>query len=419
MKKFFALHRNVRTRIGLAFVNKLIDAMILTFIAIYLASKVGVAAAGALLLVFAVFAVFGMLVGGHLSEVWGRRPILIAGDFAGCVFLVLMSIAYYANWGPLAVYFSYAMVKFGSNMALPANDATIVDVTPAADRKYVYTINYWVVNLALGGGALFGSFLYSTHFGAVMVASAVGMAGALTITVLFVSETKPTTASAEPPVRRTGLGRFVDGYRLVLVDSTFRRLIIAATLGLSLEGQMNNYIGIRLSNSLPVQHLFLFGNVDGVRMLGLLKAENTLLVFAAALFINALLRRLSDQIRLYAGITLFAGGFAVLAVSGSAWILLLACFVLTIGELMNVPVKLALLAELAPEQGRPRYMAAYYLHIRFGQILTALFIILGSIVGPAGMAGVYVLMGVVIIIQYRAILAGRAARADVETPVSV
>lgn len=419
MKKFFALHRNVRIRIGLSFVHKLIDAMILTFIAIYLAAQVGVAAAGALLLVFAAFAVLGMLIGGHLSETWGRRPMLIAGDLSGCVFLVLMAIAYYSNWGALAVYFSYAMVKLGSNLALPANDATIIDVTPVPDRKYVYTVNYWVVNLALGGGALVGGFLYATHFGAVMVASAIGTAGALLVTVLFVAETKPDSAVAAEPAKPTGLGRFVDGYRLVLVDSTFRRLIIAATLGLSLEGQLNNYIGIRLSQSLPVQHLFLFGDVDGVRMVGVLKAENTLMVVVLALFINVLLRRFSDRIRLYAGITLFAGGFAVLAVSGTAWVLLLACLVLTIGELMNVPIKLALLAELAPEQGRPRYMAAYYLHIRFGQVLTALLVILGADIGPQWMAAVYLLMGVLIIFQYRSILASRAARAKADVPVAV
>jgi DHA1 family multidrug resistance protein B-like MFS transporter len=419
MKKFFALHRNVRIRIGLSFVHKLIDAMILTFIAIYLAAQVGVAAAGALLLVFAAFAVLGMLIGGHLSEVWGRRPMLIAGDLSGCVFLVLMAIAYYSNWGALAVYFSYAMVKLGSNLALPANDATIIDVTPVPDRKYVYTVNYWVVNLALGGGALVGGFLYATHFGAVMVASAIGTAGALLVTVLFVAETKPDSVTAVEPSKPTGLGRFVDGYRLVLVDSTFRRLIIAATLGLSLEGQLNNYIGIRLSQSLPVQHLFPFGDVDGVRMVGLLKAENTLMVVVLALFINVLLRRFSDRVRLYAGITLFAGGFAVLAVSGTPWVLLLACLVLTIGELMNVPIKLALLAELAPEQGRPRYMAAYYLHIRFGQVLTALLVILGAGIGPQWMAGTYLLMGVLIIFQYRSILASRAARAKADVPVAV
>ena len=39
MGKYVTLHRNVRVRIGFAFVHKLIDAMILTFIAIYLASR--------------------------------------------------------------------------------------------------------------------------------------------------------------------------------------------------------------------------------------------------------------------------------------------------------------------------------------------------------------------------------------------
>lgn len=419
MKRFFALHRNVRTRIALAFVSKLIDAMILTFIAIYLASRVGVAATGALILVFAVFAVFGMLAGGHLSEGWGRRPVLIAGDLIGCMFLVLMAVAYFGDWGPLAVYFSYAIAKFGSNMALPANDATIIDVTPPADRKYIYTVNYWVVNLALGCGALVGGFLYNAHFGAVIVGGAIGMGGALIATVLLVSETKPESATAASPAKRTGFGQFVDGYRVVLVDSTFRRLIIAASLALTLEGQMNSYIGIRLSDHMPVQHLFPFLTVGGVQMLGLLKAENTILVVILALFINALLRRVSDWVRLYAGIAMFVGGFAVLAVNNTAWVLLLACLVLTFGELMNVPVKQALLAELAPEQGRPRYMAAYYLHIRFGQVLNALLISLSAIVGAAGMAGIYLLFGVVIILQYRGILARREARAEAKVPVSV
>ena len=127
--------------------------------------------------------------------------MLIAGDLSACVFLVLMAFAYFANWGALAVYFCYAIVKFGSNLALPANDTTIIDVTPPEDRRYVYTVNYWVVNLALGGGALVGGFLYNAHFGAVIVAGAIGMGGALVVTVLFVSETRPAQPSDAPPAK--------------------------------------------------------------------------------------------------------------------------------------------------------------------------------------------------------------------------
>jgi DHA1 family multidrug resistance protein B-like MFS transporter len=419
MTKFFALHRNVRVRIGLAFVHKLIDAMILTFIAIYLASHVGIATAGALILVFAVFAVFGMLLGGHLSEKWGRRPVLIAGESIAAVFLALMAVAYFADWGPLAVYFSYAIVKFGTNLALPANDSTIIDVTPAEDRKYVYTVNYWMINLALGTGALLGGFLYGTHFGEVILGGAIAMVFILLVTVLLVAETKPESASAQPSAKLTGISQFVQGYRVVLVDSTFRRLIIVATLMLVLEGQLSTSIGIRLSNDFPVQYVFPFGDVNGVQMLGVLRAVNTVLVVLFALYINTLLRRMTDRVRLYTGVSLYAGGFAVLAVSSDATVLLLACVVLTIGELMDIPVRQALLAELAPEEGRPRYMAAYYLNIRFAQVVNSVLISVSAVLSTQGMAGIYLLFGVVIIMQYRVILARRAARAGAETPVSV
>lgn len=417
MRKFFSLHRNVRTRIGLSFISKLIDAMILTYIAIYLSAHIGVAAAGALILVFAIFAVVGMLFGGHISEHWGRRPVLILGDATGFVCLTTMAFAYYDNWGALAVYFSYAIAKFGSNMALPANDATIIDVAPPTERRYVYTVNYWVTNLALGGGALVGGFLYLEHFGSVIVGGAIGTGCALVITTVFVSETKPLTAVGGLG-KATGLRRFVDGYRVVLLDSTFRRLIIAATLALTLEGQMNGYLGIRFAGDLPVQHVLPFLSLTGVQLLGMLKAENTLLVVVLALFINVVLRRLSDRIRLYGGIALFAGGYVVLALAGTAWVLLVAGLVLTVGELANVPVKQALLADLAPEQGRSRYMAAYYLNIRFGQVLNAILISSSAVLGAIGMAGVYALFGVVIILQYRTILARRATPARTVTPVA-
>jgi DHA1 family multidrug resistance protein B-like MFS transporter len=415
-----ALHRNVRVRIGLAFVHKLIDAMILTFIAIYLASRVGIATTGALILLFAVFAVFGMLLGGHLSEKWGRRPVLILGEAVAAAFLVLMTVAYFADWGPLAVYFSYAVVKLGTNLALPANDSTIIDVTPVEDRKFVYTVNYWVINLALGGGALLGGFLYGDHFGAVIFGAAIAMSVVLVVTVALVAETKPEpVAAAGEPADRSGWARMVAGYRVVLVDSTFRRLVIAATLMLTLEGQLSTSIGIRLANDFPVQYVFPFGDVNGVQMLGVLKAVNTLMVVLLALFINSLLRRMTDRSRLYGGVTLYAGGFAVLAVTDDAWLLLTACLVLTIGELMDIPVRQALLAELAPEEGRPRYLAAYYLHIRFGQVVNSLLISLSAVLSTQGMAGIYLLFGVVIVMQYRVILARRATRVDAELPVPV
>ena len=281
-----------------------------------------------------------------------------------------------------------------------------------------------MINLALGGGALLGGFLYGSHFGAVILGGAIGMGLALLVTVLLVAETAPalnpgSTTAAAAGAKLRGWTQFAEGYKVVLADSTFRRLIIIATLVLTLEGQLSTAIGIRLSNEFGVQHVFPFGDVHGVQMLGVLKAVNTVLVVLLALQINTLLRRMPDRVRVYAGITLYAGGFAVLAVTNTAWLLLLAVVVLTIGELMNTPVQQGLLAELAPDEGRPRYMAAYYLHIRFGQVVNSLLISLSAVLSIYGMAGIYLLFGVVILMQYRVILPRRPARAGAQTPVSV
>jgi DHA1 family multidrug resistance protein B-like MFS transporter len=64
-------------------------------------------------------------------------------------------------------------------------------------------------------------------------------------------------------------------------------------------------------------------------------------------------------------------------------------------------------------------MAAYYLHIRFGQVVNSLLISVSAVLSTQGMAGIYLLFGVVIIMQYRVILTRRPARARAEEPLSV
>jgi len=83
-----------------------------------------------------------------------------------------------------------------------------------------------------------------------------------------------------------------------------------------------------------------------------------------ALVVLGTLKRLNDRFRLYVGVGLFTLGTIVMAISNSGWILLAAMLVLTIGELLNVPVQQAMLADLVPERSRTRYMAIFNLNVR-------------------------------------------------------
>jgi len=55
----------------------------------------------------------------------------------------------------------------------------------------------------------------------------------------------------------------------------------------------------------------------------------------------------------------------------------------------------------------------------FAIVRLSLLISLSAVLATQGMAGIYLIFGVVIIMQYRVILARRPARAGAQTPVSV
>ena len=306
------------------------------------------------------------------------------------------------------MYAGYLTGKIASSIALPANDALIVDVTTPEDRKQAYIIIYWATNLALACGSLIGGFLYNGHFALLLGIAAAATAGVWVSTFGFIAETRPVRET-EPggrahPWRELGLG-----YRIVAGDRAFLRLVVAATLGLAIEFQLSNYVGVRLSAQLPPQNLLGIGSwilhVNAIKMVGILRAENTTLVVLLALFSRRLFKRVPDRVRLYAGIGMFAAGYMVLAVSNGGWVLLAAGLVLTVGELMNVPVKQSLLADIVPAEARPRYMAIYNLSIRVSQMIASFCITLGALLHPYGMAGLYGVLGVVIMLQYRALLA--------------
>ncbi|XVQ85520.1 MFS transporter [Microbispora siamensis] len=417
-----ALHPNLRVRIAVGFLQRLLDSMVMSFMAIYLAFEYGVAVAGVLVVTVMVLGVVGTLAGGHMSDARGRRRTLLLGETGVCLTFALMAVADSSAWhSPAIVYCGYLVNKFAASFAMPANDAMILDVTTPESRKLVYTINYWSINLALAIGALLGGFLYNGHFTLLLALAATGTVAIAAATYFLIAETRPeeteqaeTGATAES--RGSILRDFANGYRLVLQDRAFGRLLVAATLFMCIELQLINYIGVRLARDLPAQDLLSIGSwsirVDGVEMLGILRAENTVLVVALALVAHLVLRRVPDRVRLYAGAGLFTAGYMVLAVSDTGWVLLVAALVLTVGELMDVPVRQALLADMVPAASRTRYMAVYNLNIRVALVVASLCITIGSVLPPWGMAALYGVFGLVIIWQYHAILTPSAARAE-------
>lgn len=387
--------------------------MVMPLMTVYLAARFGAAVAGMMMLAAVSLEVAGTLVGGHLSDVHGRRPALLGGEIVTAAGYVAMAGASAPFLGSsIVVYCGFVVSTLGFSFALPANDAMIVDLTSSENRRFVYTVNYWTVNLALGCGALVGGFLYGEYFTHLLAAAAVCSLGVFAVTFGFITETAPVTSGAV--TRQAYLDDFVSGYRLVLRSRIFTALLIAATLRMAVEVQINYYIAARISETFGRQSLFSIGSwdaaVSGVELLGILRAENTFLVVALAFAVHAILGRASDKLRLYLGTVVFIAGYMVLAVNNDAWVLIAAMFVLTVGELLGVPVQQAVLADLVPEESRTKYLAAYNLTIRVAFVIASLCLTIGPLISPWGMAALYALFGAIILFHYSLVLSDREKR---------
>ena len=379
----------LRTRLLASFVYRFVATMTVPFFAIYLADRRGGVLTGLLMVVVALAAVAAAVLGGPLCDRVGRRPVLVTGELTTALAFLGTAVASSSTVDrPLLAYGCFLVMTTVSALIMPAHDATIVDVTTEADRRRIYSINYWSINIALASGTLLGGLLYRSWFAAVLAGAGLVSAMLALITWRFLAETRPDT----PGRRARGLLR---GYRTVLADRRFTALIVAATLVIAVELQLTSYIAVRLSQDFPDQPLLPgLGAVTGVQMLAVLRLENTLLVAGLALLVWPLLRRAPDRTRLIGGLLVFTAGYAVLTVSNTAWVLLAAMVVVTVGELANVPVTQSLVANATRADKAGTYMAAYGLNGNIGWVIASACISLGAVIGPVAMATLFVVAGI-------------------------
>ncbi|MFJ3906215.1 MFS transporter [Streptomyces sp. NPDC090025] len=406
-----SLHPNIRLRLGVGFVQRLLSVMLMPLLVIHLASLYGAAVAGLLTVSVAAAGIAANFLGGHLADVHGRRPVMVAGELGATLTFALLALANSPWWtsGP-ATFALFLLNTCCSQLATPAADAMMVDVSTPENRPLVYTINYWSINLAFTVGALIGGFLYDGHFLQLLTGAAVLCLLTTAVMWRWISETAPTTGAPGG----SGPAAMVRGYLAVARDRVFLRQLAAAALIAAVEMQIGYYIAVRLADEFPRQTLLTLGSwgldVDGTAILGVLRAVNAALVAALILAAKTLLGRVGERTRLYGGIVVFIVGYMVWAVSNSGWVLIAAAVLLTVGEIASVPVRQALLADLIDPEARTKYMAAYALNARVGLLVAALCVTLGAFVPAVGMSLLYATAGVAALLLYRSLLGVRTTR---------
>ncbi|BCB04238.1 MFS transporter [Bacillus sp. KH172YL63] len=389
------IHPNLKLRLAMQFLGGLVSMAVIPFMAIYFAQKIGATQTGIILVLIVISGIIGGFIGGHVSDKIGRKKIMIYAELGIMVTYLFIALCN-SPWFDLpyvsAAFFVLNM--FAGGMFQPAAQAMIIDVTDSVSRKLVFTISYWLGNLATAIGGIIGAFLFKSYlFELFLGISGVTLLSVL-MTILFISETyTPEPSTSEGKTSSAGM---VQSYSTVLKDKLFMFYIIGAVFIFTLEQSLTNYVGIRLERDIPEQTTSLFGfsfMLDGTRMLGFLRTENTILVVVLSAVVLFLFRKWKDKWTLVTGMFIFTLCFSAFAFTNNILFLFLLAFIGTFGELMYVPVKQAMIGDLAPSNARSTYMAFYSLTFYGAMIIASLLIIVGEWVSPLTMGGILLVLG--------------------------
>jgi len=329
-----------------SFIDSLGGGLLFPFYALYVTEHfgVGMIEVGFLFSFLAAGGIIGSILGGSLSDKYGRKLILLVGlIFSGLGILVLGFVQ------DLTFFYLFAglLGLFGAAGG-PARQAMVADMLPPEKRTSGYAILRVTANLSVTIGPALGGLLITHGFLTLFIGDAV--ASAITAVIVFykIPETKPDTDTKKQ--KET----FIDtmkGYSHVLKDGVFMLYIFFGALVALVYLQMHSSLPVFLRD----QHEF------PAQKFGLLVSLNAVMVVLFQFFITRKISKYRPFKMMALGVILYGIGFLMYGfVSNEVWFFV-AMAIITTGEMFIATFSQSLVALFAPEDKRGRYMAVFSL----------------------------------------------------------
>lgn len=384
--------QNIKVRLITSFFNRAVSSAVMPFMALFFAQEKNKVWAGTFLILTVVIGFIVNLIGGYISDRFPRKKVLMTTSCLSAVMFLLMTISLFPDQKWIML-FAAAYIGFivTSSLGRPAMHAIIMDSTTPENRKEVYTLDYWMVNLSMAIGAALGGLLYVSHQKELFIL--------LTVTSISIPIAYGIWLRDEFSgfLEKKHANVFMDlfqNYKVALQDSAFVKVVIGGTFIFSAEFTLNSYIGIRLAETFDSFHIGNF-EISGVRMLSMLNIQNMLMVVCFTFLINRITDKLNKRNALMIGLLLYGIGYVTVTSANTWYILILFNIIATMGELIYSPIKEAEKANMIPSDKRGSYSAFSNVSFSGADMLARSTIILGAFLVPVMMS---VYMGVVIMI---------------------
>ena len=327
------------------FIDSLGSTLLFPFFALYITQKfgVGMTQAGILLGMSSLFGLIGSMIGGALTDKFGRRQLILFG----LVFSALSSLLFGLASDVKILYILVVIVGLLSRIANPAHDAMMGDILSEEKRQEAFGITRVAYNYAWIFGTAIGGLIAARSFLALFIADAVLSLIVAIILYRYLPETKPR-AHIEAK-RSESFFTTVAGYRVVLRDLGYMAFTLAGMIVLLVYQQQYGALAVYLRD---------VHNISS-KSYGIMLSVSGLEVVLFQIWISRTIRRFPPFLMMTLGALFFTIGFATIGFVQGFEFFLLAVVIATVGEMVMFPTNKALAINFSPAEMRGRYMAVY------------------------------------------------------------
>jgi MFS family permease len=287
--------------------------------------------------------VIGGTIGGALTDRFGRKHIALSG----LVFSALGNLAIGLNTNFNMMYVLAAALGTIGSIGGPAWHAMMADLLPEEKRAEGFSVIRIAFNLAVTFGPMIGGLLAGISYVVLFSVDALTSFITAAILIVFLRETRPEKKPGEAP--QESLAQTFKGYGRVVQDRVFMTFVLLGIVVWLVYMQMNTTLAVFLRDEHGLEP----------QGFGILLSLNAITVVVSQLYVTRWLRKRGYPAMLImaAGVVLYGLGFALYGFVAGFMLFVMAMMIITIGEMVVVPTGQSIVARLAPEDMRGRYMA--------------------------------------------------------------
>ena len=328
--------------VAVSFIDRIGHTILWPFFSLYITQKfnVGMTQAGIVLGTFSAFGMIGSMIGGGLTDKFGRKNIILGGlIFSALSTLLLGTATEFSMLIPLAVF-----IGLLSRVSGPAHQAMIADILPEGKRQEGFGILRVVGNMSWIIGPIIGGFVANRSYFMLFVLDAVISCLVAILIFIKIPETKPETSQEPESMLKT-----FAGYGIVIKDTAYVAFLLVSMLMLIVYQQMYNSLSVFLRDTHGMEP----------QVFGILMIASPVVVILFQFYTTRLIRDRPAFLMMALGTFFYLIGFGMFGFVASTWLFATALVIITIGEMIVMPISSALAANFAPEEMRGRYMAVF------------------------------------------------------------